>query len=144
MVAALIAASSLLGQVAFAAPELPKLPPIVREPQITYLDRSGRVIGVRGGRYAPPVNLASLPAYVPGAFVAIEDRRFYEHQGVDPLGIARALVYEAAAGEACVAYREPALVLAGQGVEAGRFPQVQAMSALMAAVAAEACGKPPA
>jgi penicillin-binding protein 1A len=33
-----------------------------------------------------------LPAYVPRAFVAIEDRRFYDHYGVDPLGIARALL----------------------------------------------------
>ena len=68
----------------------PSLPPIRREPQITYLDRSGAVLGVRGGRYAPPVDIARLPAYVPAAFVAIEDRRFYEHQGFDAVGIARA------------------------------------------------------
>ena len=95
MVVAIAAAASLLSQVAFTAPELPRLPDIKRDPQITYLDRSGAVLGVRGGRYAPPVNLASLPAYVPAAFVAIEDRRFYEHQGVDALGIARALVADA-------------------------------------------------
>jgi penicillin-binding protein 1A len=58
------------------------------------------VLGVRGGRYAPPVNLAQLPGYVPAAFVAIEDRRFYEHQGVDALGIARALVADAMKGHA--------------------------------------------
>ena len=95
MVAALAAAASLFSHAAFTAPELPRLPEIKRDPQITYLDRSGAVLGVRGGRYAPPVNLATLPAYVPGAFVAIEDRRFYEHQGVDALGIARALVADA-------------------------------------------------
>ncbi len=33
-----------------------------------------------------------MPSYVPKAFIAIEDRRFYEHYGVDPFGIARALV----------------------------------------------------
>jgi penicillin-binding protein 1A len=95
LVAALAAAASLFSHAAFTAPELPRLPDIKRDPQITYLDRSGAVLGVRGGRYAPPVNLATLPAYVPGAFVAIEDRRFYEHQGVDALGIARALVADA-------------------------------------------------
>ena len=95
MVAAHAAAASLFSHAAFTAPELPRLPEIKRDPQITYLDRSGAVLGVRGGRYAPPVNLATLPAYVPGAFVAIEDRRFYEHQGVDALGIARALVADA-------------------------------------------------
>jgi penicillin-binding protein 1A len=36
--------------------------------------------------------LKELPAYVPKAFIAIEDRRFYEHSGVDPYGIGRALV----------------------------------------------------
>ena len=88
MIAAILAASSMT----LAAPELPRLPPIVREPQITYVDRSGAVIGVRGGRFAPPVDLARLPAYVPAAFVSVEDRRFYEHSGFDPMGIARAIV----------------------------------------------------
>ena len=95
MVAALAAAVSLAS---FGAPELPKLPEIKREPQVTYVDRSGAVLGVRGGKYAPPVNLAGVPAYVPAAFVAIEDRRFYEHQGVDALGLARALVTDAIKG----------------------------------------------
>jgi len=41
---------------ALATPELPKLPPIVRAPQITYLDAAGNVIGVRGGQWAPPID----------------------------------------------------------------------------------------
>ena len=86
--------------VAIAAllPALPQLPPITRAPQITYVDRSGEVLGVRGGAAAPPVNLDSLPAYVPAAFVSIEDRRFYEHGAVDPMGIARALMTDLARG----------------------------------------------
>ncbi len=72
--------------------ELPRLPAIQRELQITYLDRTGGLAGTRGGRYAPPVDLAKLPKHVPAAFVAIEDRRFYEHNGFDPRGIARAVV----------------------------------------------------
>jgi penicillin-binding protein 1A len=95
-VIALAVAASLFAQV----PELPTLPPIRREPQVTFLDRSGQVIGVRGGQFAPPVNVDRLPAYVPGAFVAIEDRRFYEHEGVDPRGIARALITDLAKGRA--------------------------------------------
>src|SRR3954451_4312376 len=81
------------------APESPRLPPIRRDPQITYVDRSGAVIGVRGGQFAPPVNLDRLPAYVPAAFVAIEDRRFYDHQGVDPMGVARAIVTDITKGK---------------------------------------------
>lgn len=80
--------------------DIPKLPPITRAPQVTFLDRNGRVIGVRGGRYAPPVDVARLPRYVPAAFVAIEDRRFYEHQGFDLKGIARAIVTDIGEGHA--------------------------------------------
>ncbi|MDR3511429.1 MAG: PBP1A family penicillin-binding protein, partial [Caulobacteraceae bacterium] len=93
---ALAAAASLFAQ----APELPSLPPIRRDPQVIYVDRSGAVLGVRGGRYAPPADLARLPSYVPAAFVAIEDRRFYEHSGFDAVGIARAVVQDLAKGRA--------------------------------------------
>ena len=82
------------------APQAAGLPPITRDPQVTYLDRSGAVVGVRGGRYAPPVDVARLPAYVPAAFVAIEDRRFYEHGGFDTIGIARAIITDIAKGRA--------------------------------------------
>jgi penicillin-binding protein 1A len=91
----LFAAASL----ALARPDLSRLPEIRREPQITYVDRSGAVIGVRGGRYAPPADLARMPAYVPAAFVSIEDRRFYEHSGFDPMGMARALVADLSSGK---------------------------------------------
>jgi len=87
------------GQLSLSAPELPRLPPITREPQITYVDRAGAVIGVRGGQFAPPVDLARIPAYVPAAFVAIEDRRFYDHEGVDPMGVARAIVTDLTKGK---------------------------------------------
>jgi penicillin-binding protein 1A len=80
--------------------DVPQLPQITREPQVTFLDRSGVVIGVRGGRYGPPVDIATLPKYVPAAFVAIEDRRFYEHAGFDPVGMARALMTDLGEGRA--------------------------------------------
>ena len=92
---ALIAASLLGG-----ALDLPSLPPIRRDPQITFVDRSGAVLGVRGGRYGPPADLARLPPYVPAAFVAIEDRRFYSHAGFDAMGIARAIVTDLGEGRA--------------------------------------------
>ncbi len=92
----MMAAASLLG----ASFDLPSLPPIRRDPQVTYLDRTGAVLGVRGGRYPPPVDIDTLPRYVPAAFVAIEDRRFYEHAGFDPVGIARAIVSDLGHGGA--------------------------------------------
>ena len=80
----------------FSAPAA--LPEIRRDPQITYLDRSGAVIGVRGGHVPPPVDLDHLPPYVPAAFVAIEDRRFWAHSGFDAVGMARALVKDLTTG----------------------------------------------
>jgi penicillin-binding protein 1A len=80
--------------------DIPNPPPIHRDPQVTYVDRSGVVLGVRGGRYPPQVDLAKLPAYVPAAFVAIEDRRFYSHPGFDAVGIARAVVQDLGKGRA--------------------------------------------
>jgi penicillin-binding protein 1A len=57
---------------------------------ITFLDRNGHVILREGAQNAPPVDLATLPPYVAQAFVAIEDRRFYHHFGVDFGGMMRA------------------------------------------------------
>ena len=89
----------LAGSLSLALPsaEIPDLPPIRRAPQVTYLDRSGAVIAVRGGQ-APPVDLAKLPKYLPAAFVSIEDRRFWEHPGFDAIGIARAVMADIAKG----------------------------------------------
>src|SRR5262249_10013817 len=42
-------------------------------------------------RVMPPVSMASLPPYVPNAFLAAEDVRFRHHPGIDPIGMARAL-----------------------------------------------------
>ena len=80
------------------AAALPPLPPIERTPQVVFVDRNGERIGVRGGRYGPPVDIRNLPAHVPAAFVAIEDRRFYSHPGFDPAGIARAAAANLAEG----------------------------------------------
>ncbi len=91
MLAVTTAALSLLAQ-GPSLPELPRLPPIRRDPQLTYVDRTGAVLGVRGGKIPPPVDLARLPAHVPAAFIAIEDRRFWGHTGFDPAGLARAVI----------------------------------------------------
>ena len=59
-------------------------------PSITLLDRNGDPVARRGAVIGAPVDAAKLPAHVREAFMAIEDRRFYSHWGVDPRGIARA------------------------------------------------------
>ncbi len=57
---------------------------------VTILDVKGRVISRRGFTHGDFVPVGELPAYVPNAFIAIEDRRFRSHWGVDPLGLMRA------------------------------------------------------
>jgi penicillin-binding protein 1A len=74
-------------------PDTSKLYDVKRQPSISYLDRSGGLVAVRGSQYAPPVDLDKLPAYVPKAFVAIEDRWFYWHFGFNPWGIARSQLH---------------------------------------------------
>ena len=79
----------------FAAdlPDTSSLNEARRQPSVSYLDRSGALVSVRGSQYAPPVDLDKLPPYVPAAFVAIEDRWFYWHFGFNPWGIVRSQVY---------------------------------------------------
>jgi penicillin-binding protein 1A len=67
-------------------------------PSLTFVDRNGRVILREGAQNAPPVDLAKLPPYVPQAVIAIEDRRFYQHVGVDFEGLSRAMVQNLQAG----------------------------------------------
>jgi penicillin-binding protein 1A len=67
--------------------EIPKRPPTI---EIVGLD--GSVLAQRGEMAGANVALKDLPPYLPKAFIAIEDRRFYSHWGVDPFGIARAAV----------------------------------------------------
>ena len=50
------------------------------------------MLATRGEMAGANVALKDLPPYLPKAFIAIEDRRFYSHYGVDPIGIARAAV----------------------------------------------------
>ena len=54
--------------------------------------RDGSLLAELGPQVRTWVPIRSLPSYVPRTFVAVEDHRFYEHDGVDALGIARAAV----------------------------------------------------
>jgi penicillin-binding protein 1A len=71
--------------------------PMERMPQMggqpatfTFLDADERVIGRRGPVAGETLRLKDMPAFLPVAFMAMEDRRFYRHHGVDFIGLARA------------------------------------------------------
>jgi penicillin-binding protein 1A len=70
-----------------------------RQPSVMFLDTEGEILGVRGPYYGRRARLAELPDYVPQAFLAIEDRRFYQHEGVDRMAVLRAMIANLRAGE---------------------------------------------
>jgi penicillin-binding protein 1A len=63
-----------------------------RAPGMTFEDRHGEIIATRGPKTGYRIKLENLPPYVPKAFLAAEDRRFYLHGAVDTKGVARAFV----------------------------------------------------
>src|SRR5690606_34712611 len=80
----------LVGWLAITAPLSKSLQPIA-PPQLTLLAADGTPIARNGAIVDAPVKVAELPPHVIEPFIAIEDRRFYSHWGVDPRGVARAL-----------------------------------------------------
>ena len=61
-----------------------------RRPSVTLEAADGRLLATSGDLYGEAVRLTELPAYLPGALMAVEDRRFREHSGLDPVGLLRA------------------------------------------------------
>ena len=68
------------------------------DPAMLLLSEEGRPIARRGAIKDEPVEIAKLDPMTPAAFIAIEDRRFRTHWGIDPRAIGRAMVANARAG----------------------------------------------
>lgn len=68
------------------------------EPMVVY-DAKGNIIAELGAERRYPISIEQMPPYVYQSVVAVEDARFYEHSGIDPLGIARAMVSNIKAGK---------------------------------------------
>ncbi|MGB7854326.1 MAG: transglycosylase domain-containing protein, partial [Pseudolabrys sp.] len=65
---------------------------------VTFLDRYGNEVGSRGIRHNDSIPLDQFPDHLIKAVLSTEDRRFYEHFGIDLPGTARALVANTKAG----------------------------------------------
>ncbi len=69
-----------------------------RPPNIRIVDVNGNLLANRGSTGGEAIPLDAMSPYIPEAVMAIEDRRFYSHWGVDPMGLARAMVRNVASG----------------------------------------------
>lgn len=83
------------GLIAYHAAQLPPINQLTvpkRPPNIAILAADGSLLANRGETGGRTITIGEVPPYLPKAFVAIEDRRFYDHFGIDPVGLARAMV----------------------------------------------------
>ena len=84
----------VVGVVAWAAYDLPDINlarVAERPPFIKVLARDGSEIAARGGRHGRALDVRDMPPALVRAVLATEDRRFYHHVGIDPIGIVRAM-----------------------------------------------------
>ena len=93
LVLALWALIAVVGTIAFAVSTLPPIQTLEvpkRPPTVEIVGTDGRPLITRGEMSGTDISIKELPPYLPRAFVAIEDRRFFSHFGIDPIGLIRA------------------------------------------------------
>lgn len=68
-------------------------------PRVTLIAADGSPIKIHGQSFGAPIRLSDLPPYAPRAVLAVEDRNFYHHVGVNPLAVVRAIFVNLKEGE---------------------------------------------
>ena len=100
-IAAIWGALALGGVIAYYAYDMPRMdgiPQLAKRPAVTLLARDGTPFAYFGDSSAPPVPVKEMSPYLPQAVMAIEDRRYYSHFGMDPIGLLRAIYANLRAG----------------------------------------------
>ena len=94
-----VAAAGVIAWYAYDLPDIARLERAgIRKPVVTIEAADGSVLARYGQVHGKPVDVQKLPPYLPRAFLAIEDTRFYSHPGVDVFGILRAAFRNLSAG----------------------------------------------
>ena len=88
----------VLGYFALTLPDTGELTRAERRPSVTILAADGSLLTTYGDLFGQALTLKEMSPYLPKAVVATEDRRFYSHFGVDPIGLVRAAFANIAAG----------------------------------------------
>ena len=89
----------VLAWYAYDLPDIEGLAKATRRPSISLLAVDGSPISSTGEVYGRSVTVAEVPPVLPQAVLAVEDRRFYRHWGIDLRGLARAFWVNLQAGE---------------------------------------------
>ncbi len=101
MVAAVWGAIAVVGIIIYYGAKLPPVDEWAvpdRAPNVKIVATDGSLIANRGATGGEALSIDEMSPYIPMAVVAIEDRRFYSHFGVDPIGITRAMITNVAHG----------------------------------------------
>ena len=95
---ALVAAAGVIVWYAYTLPEADGIDQTARRPSITLMGTDGKLLASYGEVHGARVSVKDLPPRLPLAVLAVEDRRFYEHPGVDVWGMLRAGLANLSAG----------------------------------------------
>src|SRR5271166_3556238 len=88
----------VIGYFALTLPDTGELTRAERRPSVTILAADGSLLTTFGDLFGQPLTLKEMSPYLPKAVIAAEDRRFYSHFGIDPIGLLRAAVADLSAG----------------------------------------------
>ncbi len=93
-----IVGGGALGYFALTLPDTKQLTVAERRPSVTILANDGNIIATFGDLFGQPMTLKEMSPWLPKAVIATEDRRFYSHFGIDPIGMIRAAVADLRTG----------------------------------------------
>src|SRR5204863_3608365 len=91
---AAILGGGTIGYFALTLPDTSQLGTSLRRPTITILAEDGSTLASLGDLFGEPLSLKQMSPCLPQAVIATEDRRFYSHFGIDPIGLVRAAVID--------------------------------------------------
>src|SRR5207253_7894171 len=87
-----------IGYFALTLPDTSQLGVSLRRPTVTILAEDGSTLANLGDLFGEPLTLKEMSPFLPKAVLATEDRRFYSHFGIDPIGLIRAAFIDVRAG----------------------------------------------
>src|SRR5229473_4684244 len=93
-----IIGGGVLGYFGLTLPDTSELTRAERRPSATILAADGSLLATFGDLFGQPLTLQEMSPYLPKAVIATEDRRFYSHFGIDPIGLVRASIANLTAG----------------------------------------------